>query len=68
MFPNGGGTWTCRVRKLELERTRYRRDMATPEGREKRRAKMRTQADRRRTDAFYRLQKQLWEMTRIRVR
>lgn len=67
MFANGANTWTCRVRKLELARAAYHRDMATPEGREKRRAKARRQFEKRRNDPAYKLWKQLHEMTRVRV-
>ena len=65
---NGGGKVICRVRKLERERARYHSDMATPEGKAKRNAKSRRQAEKRRSDPAYQLDKQLWELTRIRVR
>jgi hypothetical protein len=71
MFRNGRrrgkDTFICRVKKNERERARYRRDMETPEGKSKRNAKARRQYQRRKDDPAYLLQKQLWEMTRIRV-
>ena len=68
MYPNGAGTYTCAVKKSAREKARYRRDMATPEGRAKRAAKWRRQMENRRTDPSYQLYKQLHEMARTRVR
>lgn len=68
MYPNGGGSFTCRIRKRETERARYHRQMATPEGKAMLNAKSRVQADRRKTDPLYQLDKQLWELTRVRIR
>jgi len=56
------------VKKRAREQARYVADMATPEGREKRRVKMRAQTETRRSDPAYKLWKQLHEMTRVRVR
>lgn len=67
MFPNGAGTFTCRVKKNARERARYHRDMATPEGAAKRAAKWRRQMEKRKTDPAHQLYKQLWELTRVRV-
>lgn len=68
MYANGRGYFVCRVRKQENERNRYRRNMLTAEGKAKLNAKSRAQADRRKTDPVYRLDRQLWDMTRVRIR
>lgn len=68
MFPNGRNSFTCAVKKRARERARYRARMETPEGREKIRAKSYAQFERRKDDPAYRVYRQLWELTRVRVR
>lgn len=68
MHANGAGKFVCRVRKNETERARYRRDMATAEGRRKRNRKALAQYHRRKADPIYQLERQLRDMTRFRVR